>query len=256
MKDVTMYQGSVPALLLALCVLLAACSGKSSGPDSPGAAATWPVKWCQAHPGMAKEELVSLMGQPTDTSAKQMTWSDDHYRFYAFLEQDGTVRQLDINQVDLTPAEKAGLQCKDARTLRSERAQAAAKAASNYHSACELVTQSAMSTILGAPVVSAGSGSASGQSKCVYTPATGSTPYAELSVDRGDGEAGMAGVGFMQKNVPGMVNPYDGIGDQAVAVGPALYIRTGDDLVTIVLSGVKNSPTAARTIFNAVKAGM
>jgi hypothetical protein len=53
-----------------------------------------------------------------------------------------------------------------------------------------------------------------------------------------------------------MVNPYDGIGDKAVSVGPALFIRTGDDLVTIVLSGVSDRPTLARKIFDTAKAGM
>jgi len=53
-----------------------------------------------------------------------------------------------------------------------------------------------------------------------------------------------------------IVNPFDGIGDQAISVGPALYIRTGEDLVTIVLTGVNDRPTVARKIFDTAKAGI
>jgi hypothetical protein len=44
----------------------------------------------------------------------------------------------------------------------------------------------------------------------------------------------MTAMGMMGKHEPGLTNPYDGIGDQAATVGPALMIRTGEDLVTIV----------------------
>ena len=243
-------------LVLICGVLVAGCSGKGAGPASSIAARAWPTQWCQAQPGMRRDQLVGVMGPPTSASAKQMTWSDDHYRFYAFLEQDGSTRQLDINLADLTPAEKAGLQCKDVRSKSSMAARGVAPR-SNHHPACELVPAAAMSTILGSPVVTEASGNpAGGQSKCVYTSSGELGPYAELSVGRGDGESGMAGVGFAGKQLAGVVNPYDGIGDQAVSVGPALYIRTGDDLVTIVLSGVKDRPTAVRKIFDTAKAGM
>ena len=95
--------------LLMIGMLIVGCSGKGSNSVSSATASAWPAKWCQAKPGMTKEELVNVMGQPTSASAKQMTWTDDHYRFYAFLEDSGTVEQLDINAVDLTAAEKAGL---------------------------------------------------------------------------------------------------------------------------------------------------
>jgi hypothetical protein len=41
-----------------------------------------------------------------------------------------------------------------------------------------------------------------------------------------------------------------------VAVGPALFIRTGDDLMTIVLSGVNDRPAAAKKIFDAARGAM
>ncbi len=66
----------------------------------------------------------------------------------------------------------------------------------------------------------------------------------------------MASAGVMGRQEPGLTSPYDGIGDQAVAVGPALMIRTGDDLVSIVFSGVSGAPAKARRIFDTAKARM
>jgi len=47
-----------------------------------------------------------------------------------------------------------------------------------------------------------------------------------------------------------MVTPYDGLGDQAGSAGPLLMIRTGDDLVTLVFTGVSDQSAAARKIFD------
>jgi hypothetical protein len=239
-------------------VLIAGCSGgsgtsTSQGPAqdaAQGVASAWPTKWCQARPGISKEQLVSIMGQPTHAFPTQMSWSDDHYQFNAFLEQDGTVRQLDINKASLTDAEKAALQCSDVRTQRSMAAQSSAPPA-QQRPTCEIVSQAEMSAILGAPVIA----QPSGRSKCIYqsSGSGASGPYVEFSFDRGDGAAGMAGAGFAGKHEPGLTSPYDGIGDQAVAAGPALFIRTGDDLVTLVFSGVKDPRTAAKKILETAK---
>lgn len=237
-------------------VFVMGCSGKSAGPASPGAANSWATQWCHAQPGMSKDQLIAVMGPPTQASATTMTWTDDHYLFNAFLAEDGSVDQLDINQANLTPAEKAGLQCRAARS-KSAMDERAADARVKGRTACEILPAATMSTLLGSSVAAEASGNpAGGQTKCVYTSAGEGGPYAELSVDRGDGESGMAASGFMQKQLPGAVNPYDGIGDQAMSVGPALLIRTGGDLVTIVLSGVKNRPALAKKIFDTARAGM
>jgi hypothetical protein len=236
-------------------MLCAGCSGNNSGAASQGNADAWPTHWCQAQPGMSKDALVQLMGPPSTVLPEEVTWSNDHYQFYAYLHPDGSVRQLDINSIHMTAAEKAGMQCKTGRSKGSIAEAAAPRAV--HRPACELVPAATMSAILGAAVVSEASGNpAGGQSKCVYTSSAEHGPYVELSVDIGDGESGMAGAGFAGVGQKGMVTPYDGIGDQAVSVGPALFIRTGDDLVTIVLSGVSDSPARARKIFATAKAGM
>jgi hypothetical protein len=55
---------------------------------------------------------------------------------------------------------------------------------------------------------------------------------------------------------PGLANPYEGLGDQAAAVGPALMIRAGEDLVMLVFSGVDDAPSKAKRIFETAKARM
>ena len=235
-------------LAAVVIALVAGCSGGSGSSVSEGVAATWPAKWCQAQPGISKVELTRIMGKPTQASDTTITWYNDNYLLNAFLEQDGTVRQLDANRA----AEQAGMQCKAIRSLESMRAQAEPQP-KRVRAACELVTQPQMSDILGTPVIA----EPSGRSKCTYK-AAGPTglPYAEFEYAPGDGAAGMAGAGFAGSGQPGMTSPYDGIGDQAVAVGPALFIRTGDDLATIVLSGVKDRRTAAKRILDTAKAAM
>jgi hypothetical protein len=235
------------ALVVLISVFMAACSGG----DTPAkqASAEWPAKWCAAQPGMTKDQIVNLMGAPTSASATSITWSDDHYRFYAFMESDGTARQLDINKADLSDAEKKALQCADVRTRDSMTA-ASSKPPAKATPACTLVTDIEMSTILGAPV----QGEATGRFKCIYKAKSGTTPYVEFSMDYGDGAAGMAGVGLAGAHESGLTSPYEGIGDQAAAAGPALFIRTGDDLITLVFSGVSDVPAAAKKIVDTVRA--
>lgn len=45
----------------------------------------------------------------------------------------------------------------------------------------------------------------------------------------------------------------DGLGDQAVAVGPALMLKSGEDLMKPVFSGVDDAPAKARKIFQSAK---
>ncbi len=230
---------------------IGACSGGNG--ISQGVADAWPAKWCQAEPGITKDQLVAIMGQPTSGSAEFMSWSAHQFQFNAFLEADGTVRQLDTNQHSLSDAEKSALACDTIRTRESEaRKVADAKPQRAMPSACALVTEAQMSTILGTPMAA----QANGDNKCIYKPTAAVSPYVEFSVDWGDGEAAMQGVGMAEQHEPGLTSPYDGIGDQAVAVGPALMIRTGEDLVTIVFSGVEDTPAVAKKIFDTAKAGM
>ncbi len=235
---------------IVLLAAIAACSGGDG--VSQRVADAWPAKWCEAEPGIAKDQLVAIMGQPTGSSAEHMTWSAHQYQFNAFLEADGTVRQLDINQHSLSDAEKAALTCESVRTRESMADAEAAQRQRATPSACALVSEAQMSAILGAPIVA----EANGDTKCMYKPTSGITPYVEFSIDWGDGAVAMQAMGLAAQHEPGLTSPYDGLGDQAAAVGPALMIRTGEDLVTIVFSGVEDIPAAAKKIFDTAKAGM
>lgn len=241
---------------LALVFALAASTSPATGlaaEVSQKVADTWPAKWCQAQPGTTADALVALMGPPSWKTDTTMTWAAHQYQFNAFLEANGTIRQLDINRYKLSEKEKAALPCADVRTAQSAGAGGAAAAARGPQlPACQLVTASEMSAIVGAPVAA----TAESDHKCTYQPAEGSSPYVELEIGWGDGEVGMQAVGAMNRHEPGIADPYAGLGDQAAAVGPALMIRTGKDLVTIVFSGVDDTAARAKKILATAKARM
>lgn len=121
--------------------------------------------------------------------------------------------------------------------------------------ACALVTAQEMSAILGSTVAAEPNEGSVDKTECIYKPADAPSPYVEFTVEWGDGAA-ITAMGAMGRMEQGLTNPYQGIGDQAVAVGTGLMIRTGDDLVTIMFSGVDDAPAKAKKIFDTAKAGM
>ncbi len=119
-------------------------------------------------------------------------------------------------------------------------------------SACEMVTQSEMSAILGVAVAAKDTTHSAGETTCTYSAPSG-FPTMQMEVDWGDGEAAMGAFAMLNRNEPGIGNPYDGVGDQAVAIGPTLMIRMGEDLMKLVFSGVDDAPAKARKIFQTAK---
>jgi hypothetical protein len=115
-------------------------------------------------------------------------------------------------------------------------------------SACEMVTAAEMTALLGG-AVSAHLGPTNGQTSCTYTAVSGASPYAELKVEWGSGEGGMAAAGILNAHEPGITDPLAGVGDQAVSIGPTAMIKRGDDLVTIVLSGVDDVIPHVKSIY-------
>jgi hypothetical protein len=134
-------------------------------------------------------------------------------------------------------------------------AAALARAQKPVAKACDLVTEDEMSHILGVVVSAKDLTHSSGESDCKWAAVSG-FPAVELEVDWGDGEVAMQAAGFMNRKEPGIVSPYDGIGDQAIAVGPTLMIKTGEDLVKLIFTGVDNAPVKAKKIFDTAKARM
>jgi hypothetical protein len=125
--------------------------------------------------------------------------------------------------------------------------------------ACEMVTAKEMSAIVGSEVVATPEDGSNGKTECIYKTdkaITRTTPSVDLSVDWGSGEGGMEASGALNKREPGVADPYAGIGDAAAMSGPALMIKTGEDLMTIVLSGVDDFPGTARKIYDTAKPRM
>ncbi len=122
-------------------------------------------------------------------------------------------------------------------------------AANQAMKACAMVSADEMAAILGGAVVA----NAHGRDQCIYSATSGPSPYAELKIDRGDGEIAMKSFGMMNRHEPGIVDPLAGLGDQAAQIGPAFMIRSGNDLVTIVFSGVDDTPKKAHAVFDIVK---
>jgi hypothetical protein len=240
-------------VLLIICVV--GCSGGDTSGIAQNVADAWPAKWCQAEPGITKEQLAAIMGPSTGASATHMSWSAHQYQFNAFLDPDGTVTQLDINLHSLSDAEKAALQCDNIRTKGSLAASAeSTKPERIIPKACALVSEAEMSAIMSAAVAT----EAIGDSTCIYRSTAEVGPIVELTVRWGEGAGAMRGMGMANQSEPGLASPYVGIGDEAAAVGTGLMIRTGEDLVTILFGGVSDvpAPSAAKKIFDTAKPRM
>jgi hypothetical protein len=127
--------------------------------------------------------------------------------------------------------------------------------ASAAPTACELVSAADMSTVLGTPV-GAVADDRGGQTKCTYETAGGEigAPYAEVQLNWGSGVAGMKGAGAMESELGPAMDELAGLGDQATSVGPMILIRRGEDMITLVISGVPDGTTAAKSIYGLLDA--
>ena len=122
--------------------------------------------------------------------------------------------------------------------------------ASAAPTACGLVSAADMSAVLGT-AVGAVADDRGGQTKCTYETAGGElgAPYAEVQLNWGDGASGMKGAGIMEPELGAAMSKLSGLGDQATSVGPMILIRRGEDLITLVISGVPDDSAAAKSIY-------
>ena len=114
--------------------------------------------------------------------------------------------------------------------------------------ACEMVTAADMTALLGG-AVTAQDGPTNGKTSCNYRAVNGGSLNAELTIEWGSGEGGMMGAGLANSQEPGLADPLAGLGDLAVSMGPAIMIKRGEDLVTILLSGVDDRMPAVKGIY-------
>ena len=112
-----------------------------------------------------------------------------------------------------------------------------AAAANKVVSACNLVTAEEMTAILGASVTATAKDRAV-KAECIYQPSSGNSPRLDFTIDWGDGEVAMKAAAAMKRIKPSISDPLAGIGDEAIIVGPTLMVRSGDDFIQLVFSGV------------------
>jgi len=151
--------------------------------------------------------------------------------------------------------------------------------AKKHVSACDMVTQSEMSAILGGEVTAAPGGNdrPPSSTECIYSSVDGPAPnveptsfaemqvapgpYAELQVDWGGGDQQALGtaVGLAQGVAPaGAVDPLAGLGDRAYQVtADQVFISTKGDLVMIRFPPRSSEVVAkARRIYETAKPRM
>ncbi len=148
-------------------------------------------------------------------------------------------------------------QSADVNAAEAEPAPANEEDAPRQLTACELVNAQEMSDIVGSALTAEPEERPSNsETTCTYKKTESLSPDVTFTLNRGHGEAAMAGMGMMAQAEPGIANPYEGIGDHAATVGPQLWIRTGEDLVTLTILGFDDVPGKARRILDTAKARM
>jgi predicted small lipoprotein YifL len=158
-----------------------------------------------------------------------------HFRYTALVTLLATLAACGRAPVDQPPAAT----------------QAQSTPAPKPRSTCERVTAEQMSAILGAPV----NAELTSGTECSYNPKSGAgMPMAQLTIDLGSAEAAMTATGMLGQMEPGMTNPYEGLGDQASAIGPAVWIRRGEDLIMITVIGVEDHDAAVKRVYELVNA--
>ena len=90
----------------------------------------------------------------------------------------------------------------------------------------------------------------------VIAPAERSTPHVELTVDWGGGRAAMTASAFCGSSNPASRIRLAGLGDEASSIGPALWVRVGDDLVNLTIWGVDEDVAAAKRIIDLMRPRM
>lgn len=64
----------------------------------------------------------------------------------------------------------------------------------------------------------------------------------------------MKGAAAMESQLGPAMGKLAGLGDQATSGGPMILIRRGEDLITLVISGVPDSTAALKSIYDLLNA--
>lgn len=121
--------------------------------------------------------------------------------------------------------------------------------------ACLLVTPEAMSKILGTPMQAEGT-SGTSSSRCLYRVAGASGPQIEMTVEWGGAPAAMNLARMAAQATPQLTESFAYIGDEATMVGNTLMVRSGSDLILLVMADVADVPARARSIVDLARLQM
>jgi hypothetical protein len=128
--------------------------------------------------------------------------------------------------------------------------------------ACDMVTPSEMSAILGSAVAAAAGSNERppSQTECDYSSVAGSSPYAELEIDWGGGDQQALGTaaGLANGAAAGAAGQLQGLGERAYQVTPfQVFISTQGNLMMIRFEpGTKDVIPMARRIYETAKTRM
>ena len=131
----------------------------------------------------------------------------------------------------------------------------AAAAPPAARTACDMLTAAEMSSFLGTTVAIEHEGRV-GATKCRYQPAGKTTPFVEVEVVWGDGAPAMMGARMASRIEPGLADRMAGLGDEASLMGPAVWVRTGEDLVMLTFTGVDDHIAVAKRIIATMRPRM
>ena len=131
-------------------------------------------------------------------------------------------------------------------TSKSQPEPSPKSAASAKASVCTMLPKAEMEMILGGPLTNADATDSAGKTQCTYAGFGGR--YADVAIEWGNGEAGMAGARLAGKFMGAtagsvqVMTPIEGLGDEAMMmIGGVLNVRHGADLITIDLRTRKNA---------------
>ena len=116
-----------------------------------------------------------------------------------------------------------------------------------------MLPKAEMETILGGRLATADAKDTPAKTQCTYTGF--GNRFADVAIEWGNGEAGMAGARLatrlMGKTAPGIeiTKALEGLGDEALLlIGGVLNVRKGADLITVDLRTQKNPETVGPVI--------
>lgn len=97
-------------------------TGDRADGDEAAGPARWVAAWCDLSPDMSRQEIVTLMGEPSgeytvaDGGEPQLWWAQDQYDFRAYLDVDGSVLELVGDYDALGQDDRARLTCPELRS--------------------------------------------------------------------------------------------------------------------------------------------